>query len=307
MTRFRNVLLYSVLILGTMTFWQNCGKFEPVDFEKAQSSTNSPTANAYFKKVNVQVLQPQCVSCHNAALKSGGVDYSSYQAMMATGSVVAGNPGQSALLESVLDGSMPQGGARLNVSEINLISTWIANGAKGNELPVANAGADKTVFLGAGVSLPGSGMDPDGVIVTYAWSQVSGPSVAVLANANSSSAATANLMLGTYVFRLTVTDDDGVTASDDVSVTVAQPVSFATLNTSIFQGKCVSCHSQALMFGNYDMSSYTGVVKDVVPGNAALSKLYQRVLDNSMPPGAPLSQTEKDSIGAWINQGALNN
>lgn len=88
--------------------------------------------------------------------------------------------------------------------------------------PVANAGVDLSIQLPiSSVSLVGSGTDPDGTIVSYAWSQVSGPGNAVFSSANTASTTASNLMAGTYVFRLTVQDNDGSSATDDVSVSVA--------------------------------------------------------------------------------------
>lgn len=95
-----------------------------------------------------------------------------------------------------------------------------------NVAPTANAGADQTVDEGTTVTLTGAGTDSDGSISSFAWTQVSGPTVA-LNNANAASAsftapdlsASANL-----VFRLTVTDNRGATATDDIQVTV-NPVS----------------------------------------------------------------------------------
>ena len=90
-----------------------------------------------------------------------------------------------------------------------------------NQAPVANAGADKSVVLPTTtVTLTGSGSDPDGSIVSYAWTRVSGPNTPVLGGATTTSLAVSSLVSGTYVFRLTVKDNGGLTASDDVTVQV---------------------------------------------------------------------------------------
>ena len=90
-----------------------------------------------------------------------------------------------------------------------------------NQLPVANAGTDKTLTLPvSSVTLNGSGNDPDGSIVSYAWSKVSGPSGGTIASPSSASTTVTSLVQGTYTFRLTVKDNAGATASDDVVVTV---------------------------------------------------------------------------------------
>lgn len=90
-----------------------------------------------------------------------------------------------------------------------------------NVPPVANAGADSTVQLPNSTStLIGSGTDSDGSIVSYSWSKISGPAGGSLLTPQAAVSVIQNLQVGTYVFRLTVTDNNGATGSDDVSVTV---------------------------------------------------------------------------------------
>ncbi len=92
----------------------------------------------------------------------------------------------------------------------------------GNQAPVANAGADKSVTLPAtNVSLTGSGNDPDGSITGYSWTRVSGPNTPTLSGASTTTLSVTGLIAGTYVFRLTVTDNAGATGYDDVNVVVS--------------------------------------------------------------------------------------
>jgi hypothetical protein len=87
--------------------------------------------------------------------------------------------------------------------------------------PVSNAGSNQTITLPTNrVTLAGSGSETNGTIASYSWTQVSGPSTATIASASSASATASGLVKGTYVFMLTVTDNTGVTASDNVTVTV---------------------------------------------------------------------------------------
>jgi hypothetical protein len=93
-------------------------------------------------------------------------------------------------------------------------------GGTSNQTPVANAGADKTVTLPTtSVSLAGTASDPDGSISSYTWTKVSG-GTATLTNATAATLSVTGLAAGSYVFRLTVKDNAGATASDDVTVTV---------------------------------------------------------------------------------------
>ncbi|THU34102.1 T9SS type A sorting domain-containing protein [Niastella caeni] len=88
--------------------------------------------------------------------------------------------------------------------------------------PVSNAGADISITLPTNSTTlnGGASSDPDGTIVRYAWSKISGPSTFTIGNAATASTPLTNLVAGTYVFRLTVTDDKGATATDDVNVIV---------------------------------------------------------------------------------------
>ena len=93
-----------------------------------------------------------------------------------------------------------------------------------NSPPSADAGPDRTVEESARVTLSGSAEDPDGTIRSSRWTQVSGPSVELLdPDALTASFTAPEMSSGADVmaFRLTVTDDQGAAASDEVSITVA--------------------------------------------------------------------------------------
>lgn len=94
-----------------------------------------------------------------------------------------------------------------------------------NQSPVANAGRNQVISLPAdSIALDGSASyDPDGKIVSWKWVKKSGPSAAVLNNDTVATTLVSGLVAGTYVFTLTVTDNNGGTSSADVSVLVNQP------------------------------------------------------------------------------------
>jgi hypothetical protein len=60
--------------------------------------------------------------------------------------------------------------------------------------------------------------DADGWIAAFKWTKVSGPASYTFANAYAGQTRVTNLTAGTYVFRVTVTDNKGATGTDDVTI-----------------------------------------------------------------------------------------
>ena len=90
-----------------------------------------------------------------------------------------------------------------------------------NQAPVANAGTDKSITLPTNtLTITGTGTDADGTIASYSWTKQSG-GAATLAGAATATLNLSALVAGTYVFRLTVTDNTGATGFDEVTVVVS--------------------------------------------------------------------------------------
>lgn len=112
-----------------------------------------------------------------------------------------------------------------------------------DQAPTANAGPDRSVVLGSTVTLDGSqSRDPDNgpSPLSYAWEA---PNGVVLGGANTAHPSFKPTQLGTYGFRLTVSD--GVAAyksSDTVTITVtnAAPVANAGPDRSVLLGSTVT-------------------------------------------------------------------
>ncbi len=93
----------------------------------------------------------------------------------------------------------------------------------GNQLPIARAGDDRVIPLGWNY-MPtiwgNTSTDPDGKIVSYKWTKISGPSSHLIHTPNANYTKVTQLVEGTYVFRLTVTDNDGGVSTDDITITM---------------------------------------------------------------------------------------
>jgi hypothetical protein len=119
---------------------------------------------------------------------------------------------------------------RLEVTDISLLTTadtvalTVIN-PNPNQLPFVVAGNDQSIFLPqTSVSLSGNGSsDPDGSIESYAWTRVSGPASYNFSNPSSIATTVTGLKTGTYVFRLTATDNEGGSNSATVTVNVINP------------------------------------------------------------------------------------
>lgn len=86
-----------------------------------------------------------------------------------------------------------------------------------NKPPIANAGEDQTIEVTT--ILTGSGVDPEGGKLTYKWEQTGGLQ-AVIVTPDTATTVVKGLKSGENVFKLTVTDEKGASASDEIKVTV---------------------------------------------------------------------------------------
>lgn len=93
----------------------------------------------------------------------------------------------------------------------------------GNSAPIADAGGDQFNVAAGTVRLDGSASyDPDGDPITYQWTQVAGPTVAI--NNPTTAVASFTAAAGqTYAFRLAVKDDQGATGIARASVSSRTP------------------------------------------------------------------------------------
>jgi hypothetical protein len=82
--------------------------------------------------------------------------------------------------------------------------------------------------------LSGSGsFDAEGLPLTYQWTQVSGPNTAAINAITMANPLVSGLINGTYLFKLTVTDQGGLTSTATQTVIVNIPVTIVKTVTTI--------------------------------------------------------------------------
>lgn len=87
--------------------------------------------------------------------------------------------------------------------------------------PIVNVGSDQVITLPSNsVTLDGSkSAAGSGTITSYAWSKVSGPAATITSPASAKTTVT-SMQAGSYQFKLTVKNSNGISASANVTVTV---------------------------------------------------------------------------------------
>jgi hypothetical protein len=126
-------LLVLLSLVASAALAQGCGSNNSTPVAPPQPGMTSTPGNddsPTFARVNSEILQPKCVSCHSATRAEGGVDLSSYSAV--TRRVSAGDPDGSNLYQQVASGHMPQEGTPLSTAQLQLMHDWIAAGAQNN-------------------------------------------------------------------------------------------------------------------------------------------------------------------------------
>jgi hypothetical protein len=121
-----------------------------------------------------------------------------------------------------------EGVARSHGSSIDIGAYEFEIEGPGNNPPIANAGPDAAVNGGSTVALNGSASrDPDGDVLSFAWTQISGPTVTLQGAATATPTFTAPVVAfdSALTFSLLVTDSRGGADTDAVIINVLAPPS----------------------------------------------------------------------------------
>ncbi len=153
-----------VLTLAMGVFFTSC-KHDPIHVDPnpidstggGNSGSNCDPDTVYFQQEVLPLIVSSCAmsGCHDAASAQDGVVLTSYTSIMNTGNVKTGQPNNSELYEVLVENDpdkiMPPPPASLTASQIQLIKTWIQQGAKNNS---CESGCDSTAFTFSGTIQP---------------------------------------------------------------------------------------------------------------------------------------------------------
>jgi hypothetical protein len=152
-----------------------------------------------------------------------------------------------------------------------------------NQPLTVNAGADQSIALPyvVAATVNGSATDGIGTVTSYKWVQVSGPTTAYFMNSNAASTQVKGLnVAGAYVLKLTVTDDKGYTASDNLQVTVTSSTSARAVTTnasaSLLDMDATSTDAVISMWPNPVRDAFT-----LSLNNPAIGKMLIQIMDVS--------------------------
>ena len=117
-----------------------------------------------------------------------------------------------------------------------------------NPPPTASAGPDQLVILGSVVALTGSGADPDGDALTYAWTLTGAPtgSTAHLSSPTLADTAFIPDRPGVYTAQLTVSDPFGPGAPDSAQITATTAAGYAEIQIQAASAQVVGLPASAV-------------------------------------------------------------
>ena len=152
----QSLVLPTLLIAGLLTVRCTHEPLNPIDPPGNGGQVCDPDT-VYFQQDVLPLIVSSCAmsGCHDAASAQEGVVLTSYATIMNTGNVKAGQPNNSELYEVLVetdpDKIMPPPPASMTAAQIQLIKTWIQQGAQNNS---CESGCDTTAFTFSGTIQP---------------------------------------------------------------------------------------------------------------------------------------------------------
>lgn len=283
---------------------------------------------------NAGVNQTIVLPANTATLTGSGYDSDGTITGYAWNKVSGPSGGSISLSNSISTGIT---GLAIGVYQYELTVTD-NNGGKGRDTvqvtvsvpvnlgPSANAGDNKIVTLPANTTtLTGTGSDGDGTIIGFTWVKISGPSGGVISTPHTANTAVNNLILGVYCYELTVTDNEGATGKDTITIQVTAnlivkankppvanagsdqvinlPINFTTLSGSgIDPDGSISSYAWSKLSG-----PATGAIANPEYATATVNNLLKGVYQFCLTITDEEGAIAKDTVQVYVNAAAIVN
>jgi hypothetical protein len=112
--------------------------FPSAEAQDKKKPASPPDLGVSYAKQVYPILNDRCQPCHYAKDKKGGLDVSTYAALIKGGKspkcIVPGQPESSLIIKDIAgkDPPMPKNANPLTAPQIDLITRWIKEGARNN-------------------------------------------------------------------------------------------------------------------------------------------------------------------------------
>lgn len=271
-------LLYIVSGFFVLGFFQNCGYVGQSAPEKFMSSQSSFSAVPTYAELYSNIFQSKCKDCH----LSGTLNFTSYNTLMAGGTVVPYSASSSPFYLRVAAGDMPQGGPVLSAAEQAAIRNWIQAGAMETDsaqpIPVPDA---PTVFSAIASSSNSSLLQwdlPEQVVTTVKIlraTNTSGPFavVATLTGSATSYSDSGLSPVANYSYKINFTNTSG-TSPDSNVVTITTPAPVPPIAPSNLIASAVSTNQINLSWTDNSNNETGFKVEQASANNGPYTLIY---------------------------------
>jgi mono/diheme cytochrome c family protein len=120
------------LLIGIVLIVQGCATTSPTP----GAIDAQPRGTVSFAQQIAPIFEARCTQCHGEPVAESGLNLSTYEGAMVGseyGTVVeAGNPDESLIIDMISSGGMPAEGDPMPSEELELLRSWIAEGAENN-------------------------------------------------------------------------------------------------------------------------------------------------------------------------------
>lgn len=185
--------------------------------------------------------------------------------------------------------------------------------------PTANAGGNKIITLPTStVTQVGSGTDPDGSVVSYFWTKISGPATYNIVSPNSSTTVINGLTApGVYGFQLMVTDNLGLTGTATCTITVNTPfptppsanagsdqtITYPT-NSVTLTGSGTDADGTIVAYNWVKVAGGVATITNANSASTTVTGLFVGVYQFQLTVTDNSGATGKDTVQITVNQGA---